>query len=205
MSSPDPLAPATTPNPLNAVHVSSTSAANPIPVTDPATPPAAPSDASTDPLAGMTPEQVDALAARITEARANRPPSLAEQFSQLQQTLTQTHEKKAEVVDQRKAASAEADALVGAIDEIKKTMRRMELAEAATAAQFAAPMVVAEALAGRDGDVASLVAEAAKSGAYTMKTPATSAQIGGGKQAPTDGMDPGMAALIQEVREATGR
>ena len=38
----------------------------------------------------MTPEQIDALAARIEEARANRPPSLAQQLADLQASLTAT-------------------------------------------------------------------------------------------------------------------
>jgi len=170
------------------------------------TPPATPAvPEPVDPLAGMTPEQVDELAARIEQARANRPPSLSEAIQKLQDDLTGAHRTKEAAVNNRKEASAEADAAVQAIQELKEMMLRTELTEAATVAGFKAPSVVAGALLGKEGDVTTLIAEAAKSGAYAMVTPAKSADLGGVKsQTPAD-MDPGIAALIEEVRQATGR
>jgi len=158
-----------------------------------------------DPIAGMTPEQLDTLAARIAETRANRPASLIEQFTQLQDQLTGAHRTKEAAVETRKAASTEADDAVKMIAEIRETMRRTELTEAAQVAGFKAPSVVAATLANREGDIATLIAEAAATGAWAMNAPAKSAPIGGpGSQTPA-GMDPGRAALIAEIAEATGR
>ena len=172
----------------------------------PATAPAATEPAGqADPLTGMTPEQVDALAARIAERQANRPASLAEQFAQLKDELTGQHRTKEEAVETKKAAAAAADQAAEMISTIHETLRRTELTEAATAANFKNPAVVAAALVGRDGDIATLIAEAVNTGAYAMTTPAPSAQLGGQSSSTASDVDPGIAALIAEVAEATGR
>ncbi len=157
-----------------------------------------------NPLDGLTPDQVDALAARIEEARKNRPPSLAQQLADLQQSLTDTATAKDQKVEERKSARDEADALETQLSEIRKTLRRTELAEAARAAGFKTPQVVADLYAGRDGDVAQLMAEAAGSGAFAMSTPAASAEVGGQGSKVPPGMDPGRAKLIEEIKAARG-
>lgn len=163
-------------------------------------PPAAP----VNPLEGMTPEQVDALAARIEEARRNRPPSLAQQLADLQASLATTAQAKDEKVEQRKSARDEADALEVQLAEIRTTLRRTELVEAARAAGFKTPDVVADLYATKDGDIAQIVTEAAASGAFAMTAPAPSAEVGGQASKTPPGIDPGRAALIEEIRKARG-
>lgn len=168
---------------------------------DGAPPPAVP---STNPLDGMTADQIDALAARIEEARKNRPPSLAQQLADLQQSLTDTASAKDEKVEARKTARDEADALETQLAEIRKTLRRTELAEAAKAAGFKTPTVIADLYASKEGDIAQIVTEAAASGAFAMSTPAPSVEVGGQGSKTPPGMDPGRAALIAEIRAARG-
>lgn len=163
----------------------------------PAVPPA-------NPLEGMTPEQVDALAARIEEARKNRPPSLAQQLADLQASLTSTSQQKEQKVEERKSARDEADALEIQLAEIRTTLRRTELAEAAKAAGFKTPQVIADLYAAKDGDIAQIVTEAAASGAFAMSTPAPSVEVGGQGSKTPPGMDPGRAKLIEEIRQARG-
>ncbi len=177
----------------------------PTPQPAPSAQPDASADAAADPLANLTPDQLEQLATRIEETRRNRPPSLTEALSKLQQDLTSTHRAKEQAVDERKQASSVADQLESSITEIKQTLRRAELLEAATAAGFKAPNVVAQHLLGRDGDVTELVTELAASGAFAMSTPAASAQVGGPKSSAPAGIDPGMAALIAEINAAHGR
>lgn len=166
-----------------------------------APPPPAP---PTNPLEGMTPDQVDALAARIEEARKNRPPSLAQQLADLQASLATTAQQKDEKVEQRKSARDEADALEIQLAEIRTTLRRTELAEAAKAAGFKTPQVIADLYAAKEGDIAQIVTEAAASGAFAMSAPAPSAEVGGQASKTPPGMDPGRAALIEEIRKARG-
>ena len=162
-------------------------------------------DAGADPLADMTPEQIDALASRIEQARANRPPSLADALTKLQENLTAAHRDKDDAVATRKAASAEADAAAAAISEVHQTLRRMQMAEAATAAGFKDPAQVAAMLAGQEGDPLELVTKAAASGVFAMKTPAPSAQVGGPNSQTPTGLDPGLAAMVAEINAAHGR
>ena len=175
-------------------------------VGNPTDPPAAPAGTSVaDPLAGMTEQQIDALGERIAQARANRPEPLVAAFERLEHKLTATHRDKEAAVETRKEASGQADQAVEMIAEIKRTLRRTQLAEAAAAAQFASPAVVAQHLESREGDVTELITDAAKSGAFAMKTPATSATIGGPASQTPAGIDPGVAAIIAEVNAAHGR
>jgi len=157
-----------------------------------------------NPLAGMTPEQVDALAARIEEARRNRPPSLTQQLADLQASLSTTAQAKDEKVEQRKSARDEADPLEIPLAEIRTTLRRTELVEAAKAAGFKTPSIIADLYAAKEGDIAQIVTEAAASGAFAMLTPAPSAEVGGQASKTPPGMDPGRAALIEEIRQARG-
>ena len=164
----------------------------------------APPPPPTNPLEGMTPEQVDSLAARIEEARKNRPPSLAQQLADLQASLTTTAQAKDEKVEQRKSARDEADALEVQLAEIRTTLRRTELLEAAKAAGFKTPNVIADLYASKDGDIAAIVTEAAASGAFAMSTPAPSAEVGGQQSKTPPGIDPGRAKLMEEIRQARG-
>ena len=166
------------------------------------TPPPAESD---NPLEGMTPEQVDALAARIEQARRNRPPSIAQQLEALQATLSDTTARKDAAVDTRKTARDEADTLEAQLAEIRGTLRRTELVEAATAAGFKNPTVVADLFKSSDGDPVELVKTAAASGAFAMSSPAPSADVGGQGSKTPAGMDPGRAALMAEIKAAQGR
>ena len=164
-----------------------------------------PAGGSATGLENLNDAQLAELTSRIEQARANRPPSLADALEKLGQTLTQQHETMAAAVEQRREGSAAADQAVAAIAEVKQMMRRAELVEAATAAQFANPRVVADTLLGQEGDVASLVASAAASGAFAMSKPPRSHVPGTPGSAVSDGLDPGMAALVAEINAAHGR
>lgn len=190
----------------------------PVPPAEPARPAADPESQPSEPapdatpgsvsdLSAMTPAQLDDLADRIRTARESRPPSIADVLSKLQTELTATHTAKQEAVAERKDAGATADRLEESIAEIKRTLRRTELAEAATAAGFVAPTVVADHLLSADpnADVASLITNLAKTGAFAMRQPATSAQVGGASSAGAPQLDPGMAALVAEINAAHGR
>ena len=185
----------------------------PEPAGQPASPAAQPvtpvtpsqSDSGDPALDTMTVEQLDQLAARVAQVRANRPPSLAQALSMLQEQLTATHREKDGAVAEKRDAAALADKFDQSISEIQRTLRRTELAEAATAVGFKTPLVVAEYLVGQDGDVAELVTKAAASGAWAMNTPATSAQVGGSQSRPATDLEPGMQALIDEINKAHGR
>lgn len=159
------------------------------------------------PLGELSPEQLDALAARIEETRRNRPPSVAQQLADLQRSITETVTAKEEKVTERKATRDEADQLEARLIEIQETLRRTELIEAATAAGFKQPAVVADFLArtGAEGDIAKLVTDAAASGAFVMNQPKPSADIGGQQSKGAPGMDPGRAGLIAEIKAAQGR
>jgi len=166
-------------------------------------PPAEP--AAVADLGGLSPAQLDELAARIEQTRQNRPPSVAQQLADLQRSISETVAAKDEKVTERKAARDEADALEVKLAEIQATLRRTELIEAAAAAGFKTPAIVADFLKGRDGDVAHLVTEAAASGAFVMSTPKPSAEIGGQASQTPPGMDPGRVALMNEIKAAQGR
>ena len=169
-----------------------------------------------NPLDGLTPDQVDALAARIEEARKNRPPSLAQQLAALEQSMSSTSHELGQKAAEKRAARDDADALGRQLRDIRQTFRRTELMEAAKAAGFKSPDVVAEMLvrahppvADSDGvvqdiNVSEIVAKAAASGAFAMSTPAASAEVGGQGSKVPPGMDPGRAKLIEEIKAARG-
>lgn len=156
-------------------------------------------------LEGMSSEQIDALAARIEERRANRPPSVAAQLEALRQEIAGTSEQAQQAQQARQAAKGEASSLEQKLDAAVRTLRKVELTEAAVAAGFKNPSVVADILADRDGDVTELVAQQAASGAWAMNTPAPSAQIGGPASTNGPRRDPGLAALEEEIRKVQGR
>ena len=169
-----------------------------------AAPPASPVAAGDDPglsLDDMSDAQIDAIRARIEERQQNRPASIAAQLEELSAKFDGTLDEKNAAVNQRRAASASSDELVAALDSIKADMRKIELREAVTAAGFAKVDQVVGMLAGTTGDTADLVASAAASGAFVMKTPATSAPIGGQLSQDNPKMDPGRAAFIKQLNE----
>ena len=181
-------------------------------VAQPATPPAAPPEPAADggglSLDGLTDAQVDAIQQRIEERRANRPPSLAEQLDALTKQIAGTADRQGQAAQTRKDAREEADELGQTLSELKATMRRMELKEAAQAAKFKHPDKVVDFIAPHltDGaNLTELVSQAAASGVFVMDTPAPSAPIGGPNSQQTPGKDPGRAALEQEIRQAQGR
>jgi len=178
----------------------------------PAPAPAAPAAPAGDDLSALSDTQLADLAGRITAAQANRPPSLAQALTALQQNLSGAHTEKQEAVGARKEATtaadearANADKLEKSITDMSRQLRRTQLMEAATAANFSNPAVVADHLANVDGEIAKLVTDLAGSGAFAMKTPAPSAAIGGQGSQPVVEMDPGMAALVAEINAAHGR
>ena len=156
-------------------------------------------------LDDLGPAQLEALAARIAEAQANRPPSLAEALTKIQDQLVDTHREKFQAVTERKQASAQADELDQTIASLKQTLRRAELVEAATVAGFAQPTIAADHLLAQDGDVSELVTKLAGSGALVMKQPKQSATIGGPNSKPAPEIEPGIAGLIAEINAAHGR
>jgi chromosome segregation ATPase len=159
-------------------------------------------------LENLTAAQIDELAARIETTRANRPPSLTQQIAELQAALSTTHEQKEAKVEARKEARSEADVLEAKIAEIHDTLRRTEFVEAAAAAGFKQPQVVADLLvktAGKDIAVTAAVTELASTGAFAMATPARSAEIGGSLSQSAPTMDPGRLALMNEIKAAQGR
>lgn len=152
-------------------------------------------------LEGMTDEQLNELAARIEQARATRPPSIANQLEQIRTGLTASHREKDEALGTKNQAKETLDKVDAAIAELHRTQRRVLIMEAATAAGFHNPALVADHLANtpRDADVTQLVTALAAGNPYMVKTPATSADIGantGGAPAPTD---PGLAGLAADI------
>lgn len=170
-----------------------------------------------NPLANMTAEQIDAIAARVEEARKNRPPSVAQQLEALQQSLQTGTAELEDRVKTKKTARDDADAIESQLKEIRGTLRKTELVEAARAAGFKAPDHVADILSKTnpverdsngvyvDVDVTELVKNAAASGAFAMTAPAPSADVGGQSSKTPAGMDPGRAALMAEIKAAQGR
>jgi len=156
-------------------------------------------------LDGMTDEQLTALVSRIEETRASRPPSIVQQLEELKGQLPQLHTEKQAAVTAKKEEASRADALEDQIGQVLTGLRRAEIVEAATAAGFAAPKVVADSLVAQEGDPVELVQTAAASGAWAINKPAPSAPIGGPATKVPQGMDPGRAAMIEEIRRATGR
>jgi hypothetical protein len=156
-------------------------------------------------LDDLNPEQLDALAARIATARENRPQSITDALNALQEQLTTTHRQKDEVVGERKQASQQADVLEQSIADIKRSLRRTELVEAATVAGFAQPLVAADHLLTQDGDVSDLVTKLAGSGAFVMKQPKQSASIGGPNSKPAPELPAGIQGLVDEINAAHGR
>ena len=178
---------------------------------EPAVTPAAVAVPQTDPpkpgegLEAMTSEQLDALAGKIEKQRQNRPESLSKQIEALQNDLTGAHRGKEKAVDEKHDAAVEANRMEAAISDIKATLRRTEFIEAATVAGFKAPTVVAQHLAGSEGDVTQLVTDLAGTGAFVMAKPAASADLGGpGSQAPVT-QSAGRAGLEADIRAALGK
>ena len=159
-------------------------------------------------LDGMTDAQIDAIHARIEERRNNRPPSLAAQLDQLSKQIAGTADAQGQAAEKRRTGRDEADELGRTLAELRSTMRKMELKEAAQAARFKHPDKVIDFLAPQldaGTDLPALVAAAAASGVFVMEQPAPSAQIGGPGGKPAPKMDAGRAGLIAEIREAQGR
>jgi len=156
-------------------------------------------------LDSMTPEQLDAIAQRVNAARENRPPSIAQQLNAIRDQIAEAQgQQLPKAIQERQAAKGDVTELEQRIEQLSTTLRRTEIVEAATAAGFKSPTVVADFLAGRDGDVTAMVTELAGTGAFQMTQPAQSAPIGG-----RAGSDPvpnqARQALIDEINRAHGR
>ena len=173
----------------------------------------APADPTPDTDAGvdldnMTEARIAQLEQQIAERRANRPPSVAEELEALRKQIAGTADQQGQAAAKRREGRDEADELGRTLAKLQTAMRRMELKEAAEAANFRHPDKVIEFLApqvGEESNLAELVAAAAASGVFVMNTPQPSAQIGGPGTKNAPPMDPGRAALMAEIREAQGR